>query len=83
MQLSKSERRAERLKALRPELAASVPDSISATDAIKIGGYETGAEMNQDLSSREAIARTAARFSAPKQKAAKSRAAKGKPPKGN
>ncbi|ETI27516.1 hypothetical protein G647_09707 [Cladophialophora carrionii CBS 160.54] len=49
-------RRAERLKSLRPELAASIRHSISILDALKLGGYKDPAEMQSDLSIREAAA---------------------------
>jgi hypothetical protein len=49
-------RRAARLKALRPELAASIRRSISHVDALKIGGYKNRKDMDNDLDARDAAA---------------------------
>ncbi len=46
--------RAEQLKTLRPELAASIRHSISHTDALKLGGYKNRQEMLEDFNVREA-----------------------------
>ncbi|KAJ9606943.1 hypothetical protein H2200_008954 [Cladophialophora chaetospira] len=54
-------RRGARLKVLRPELAASIRNSLSQVDAIKLGGYKTGKEMAIDLDAREAAAAKLAR----------------------
>jgi non-canonical poly(A) RNA polymerase PAPD5/7 len=60
--LTKSEKRAARLKKLRPELAASVGNTISATEAMKVGGYKTREAMNNDLTVKEgALAKLAAK----------------------
>ena len=48
--------RAEQLKTLRPDLAASIRRSISHTDALKLGGYKNRQEMLEDFSVREAAA---------------------------
>ncbi len=56
-------RRAERLKALRPELAASIRQSISHLDALKLGGYKDTAEMLADFHVREAAAVKLAKMS--------------------
>jgi hypothetical protein len=50
---SKSERRAERLKLLRPELASQIGKSISTIDAVRIGGYKSQSELTKDLEVRE------------------------------
>lgn len=61
-ELTKSEKRAARLKKLRPELAASVGTTISATEAMKVGGYKTREAMNNDLQTREGnLAKSAAK----------------------
>ncbi|EXJ69011.1 uncharacterized protein A1O5_07946 [Cladophialophora psammophila CBS 110553] len=52
----KGERRAKRLKHLRPDLAPSIRNTISLIDALKIGGYKTPEEMDNDLQVREAAA---------------------------
>ncbi|OAP59982.1 hypothetical protein AYL99_04984 [Fonsecaea erecta] len=54
--LGKGERRARRLKDLRPDLAPSIRNTISLIDAMKIGGYKTPKEMDNDLQIREAAA---------------------------
>ncbi|KIY00599.1 uncharacterized protein Z520_03262 [Fonsecaea multimorphosa CBS 102226] len=54
--LGKGERRAKRLKDLRPDLAPSIRSTISLIDAMKIGGYKTPQEMDNDLRIREAAA---------------------------
>jgi non-canonical poly(A) RNA polymerase PAPD5/7 len=45
--------RAARLKLLRPDIAASVPPSITAKDAMALGGYTTAEAMDKDLSTRQ------------------------------
>ena len=50
---TRSERRATRLKVLRPELAPSIRKVISLTDALKLGGYGTADDMDNDLKIRE------------------------------
>ncbi|OAL39403.1 hypothetical protein AYO20_01273 [Fonsecaea nubica] len=54
--LGKGERRAKRLKDLRPDLAPSIRNTISLIDALKIGGYKTPQEMDNDLQIREVAA---------------------------
>ena len=49
-------RRAQRLKALRPELAPSIRNTISLADALKLGGYETAEDMDNDLRIRATAA---------------------------
>ncbi|KIX02346.1 uncharacterized protein Z518_08287 [Rhinocladiella mackenziei CBS 650.93] len=51
--LTKGEKRAHRLKALRPELAPSIRNSISLADALKLGGYDSAEVMDKDLRIRE------------------------------
>jgi len=66
--LSKSQKRANRLKLLRPDLASSVGDSISANHALKLGGYSTTEKMTKDLLQRESALVNATRSGGKKQK---------------
>ncbi|OJJ42962.1 hypothetical protein ASPZODRAFT_75323 [Penicilliopsis zonata CBS 506.65] len=45
--------RALRLKKLRPDIASTIPKSISNEQALKLGGYQTQSEMDRDLLTRE------------------------------
>jgi hypothetical protein len=47
--LSKGENRAIRLREARPELASQIGKSISIPEAVKIGGYEDGADMHNKV----------------------------------
>ncbi|KAJ4512220.1 hypothetical protein HRR83_006193 [Exophiala dermatitidis] len=58
--LSKGERRANRLRRLRPELASSIGKTISRQQAVTLGGYKTPEAMERDLQSREAASQKAA-----------------------
>jgi non-canonical poly(A) RNA polymerase PAPD5/7 len=48
-----SKDRAERLRALRPDLIGYIPPSISNGDAMALGRYKTQSEMDLDLAARE------------------------------
>ncbi|RVX67258.1 hypothetical protein B0A52_09295 [Exophiala mesophila] len=54
--MSKSEKRALRLKELRPDLRPSIGKTISAVDAIKLGGYRDAIDMSKDLDARAVAA---------------------------
>jgi hypothetical protein len=45
----KAENRAARLKEARPDIASQVGQTISLTDAMRIGGYQSPNAMNADL----------------------------------
>lgn len=47
------QRRAAKLKSLRPDVAHLIKDSISLKAAIRIGGYEDREEMERDLTKRD------------------------------
>ncbi len=51
--IAKSERRATRLKAARPELARLVGKTISRPEAVKIGGYQDATAMEKDIQHRK------------------------------
>lgn len=51
---NKHERRAARMKTLRPEIAHRIPDSITLHKALKIGGYTDGTEFAKDMADRAA-----------------------------
>lgn len=50
--LSKSEKRASRLKEFRPDLRPSIGKTISVADAIRLGGYRDALDMSKDLDAR-------------------------------
>lgn len=47
--MKKNERRAERLKAARPDIAQQIGVIISMNDALRIGGYENAIAMHHDI----------------------------------
>ena len=53
--LNRNERRAARMKALRPDLAHRIPDSISSQQGAKIGGYKNISEYTKDMADREFV----------------------------
>lgn len=48
----KAERRAQRLKAARPDLASKISQSISIDSALQLGGYKSVDTMERDLQKR-------------------------------
>ena len=50
---NKGQRRANRLKTLRPDLASSIGVTISSLAAMELGGYKTPEDMSKDLLARE------------------------------
>jgi hypothetical protein len=59
--LSKSERRAVRLKQARPELVDKVGDTLSLTEAVRVGGYRDANELHEDVETKLQIQRKVAR----------------------
>lgn len=53
---AKDEKRASRLKMLRPDLAPSIQKSISLANALRLGGYATADIMEKDLQMRGLVA---------------------------
>lgn len=49
--MSKAENRAQRLKEARPDLVQQVGDTISLTDAVRVGGYADGVAMHNEVES--------------------------------
>ncbi|KAK5047250.1 hypothetical protein LTR84_006772 [Exophiala bonariae] len=55
-QKTKAQRRANRLKILRPDLASQIGATISSLAAMELGGYKTPEDMTKDLAARETAA---------------------------
>jgi hypothetical protein len=55
-QKTKAQRRAIRLKTLRPDLASQIGATITSLAAMKLGGYKTSEAMVKDLATRETAA---------------------------
>lgn len=50
--LTKAQKRSERMKSARPELASQIPDRLSIDKAVKIGGYKDKKDFLNDMERR-------------------------------